>query len=48
MPEPDEYGRIPGVDYSDQTWVIAGLSPVKTLEEAQTLMNAIDDPEVGE
>lgn len=42
-PVPDEHGRIPGVDYSAQTWVIAGMAPVTSLSEAQALMDQIDN-----
>lgn len=42
MPEePDEYGRVPGVDYSDQSWAIAGLPPVKNKEEADLIEQQI-------
>ena len=42
--EPDEFGRVPGVDYSDQSWMVAGLEPTKDYDEAQVLMEETDLP----
>jgi hypothetical protein len=44
MPEPDENGRVPGVDYSDQSWAIAGLPPVKDRDEAFQIIAEIESP----
>lgn len=33
----DEYGREPGVDYSDQSWVVRGSQPERDKEVVDQL-----------
>lgn len=40
MSEPDEFGRVPGVDYTGQTWTVAGYT-VTTEEQARLLSSYI-------
>ncbi len=45
MTEADELARDPNVDYTDQSWAVAGLPPIRDRSVAQQLMEVQDDPE---